>query len=533
MTPLHPHRRIIWLILDGLGFRHWKLVQALDPSAFPAMTRFTEEGLVIPCEPSWPVCQTPPALFTLLSGESPLRHGVWGYRMPAYGRFPFRSMSGFSVKPLAGHPIWDDLEERGLSYSLMNVAFRNDRVWKEERPGLEIAFDGYRTLQPMREFRLREGTQAIRFRGIELRVRAHQGDVEIRKGGRRIAYIDADRPCEVALTRGTRAFAFLPEAETLYLVSANQAAVRGTARPMGSPEFLDAQLFRTIRNRFLRQGRPVRLEREMAPAALSFALQRDIALEILDRRRTSLSVLYISLIDSMNHAYMDAIDSDWPEGRGSEVLKRCFALVDGLMTDLFRRCGPEDLLVVSSDHGAVPFHRTFHVNELFSRAGLLPKEGLRFQFPKAVACYHPSECGQVLYQERAAAAKGLDRARVLSKVREILQQAEILHDVRLGMVEAPQGAPWLSLLYPMDDANITAKPSGSGGSPLLTGKSGGHHDSPLCPSPWIQSILGVWGPDRKRLPAADLMPTRSEGVKAFLLDLLDGLTSGDAAVKSE
>lgn len=534
--------RVIWLILDGFGCRHWELVRRAPFPAFPAMKRIDAEGLVVPIGPSAPLCGTPTALATLLTGESPYRHGVWGYRMPVFGKHPYRFMSGFDSVLRAGWPVWEDLEERGLSYSLMNVAFRNDRIWRDPGRGLAVAFDGYKTLRGAVEYRLRGRRQRIRFRGIDLRILRRGGGMEIRKGGRRIAEAPMGRLTGIRLTHGTTAIAFPLDARTLFLYGRNEGIVRGwDAESLEARDFLDVSVFRTLRSRTARKpgsavsDAPVGAvpeEYEMTPAAASFAVHRRIALEILDRRRTDLAVLYFPLIDNVNHAYMDTVDADWPEGRGSEILRRSFALVDGLISDLASRCGAQDLLVISSDHGAVPYRRTFFVNELFAEAGLLPREGGRLCFSAAIAYLHPSECGLVLSNARAARARGMERSGILSAVRGILKHAEASCGVRMGLIEAPQEAPWLCILYPLDDAKLSSAPCGPGRSPIRSGRAGGHHQSPFCPSPWIPSVLGIWGPDRSRLPPAADLPPSNEGLKALILELLCGLTTSAPAVES-
>jgi hypothetical protein len=358
--------------------------------------------------------------------------------------------------------------------------------------------------------------------------------MEVRKGGRRIARAAIGRLTRLRLTRGTRAIAFPVDERTLYLIEANQGIVRGSAAEgLKDLDFMDAQVFKALRSRFSWQ--PVgeeNLEREMAPAAASLAVHRDIALKILDLERTDLAVLYCPLIDYVNHAYMDMVDSEWPEGRGSAILRRSLALVDGLISDLESRCGAQDLLVISSDHGAVPYRRSLCINELFADAGLLPREGGRFLFAEATAYYHPSECGLVLFNGRAADARGMDRSRALAAVRGILRRAEAVHGVRMGLVEPPVDASWLCILYPLDDCSLSSSPGGSGRSPMRGGKAGGHHQSPLCPSPWIPSVLGIWGPDRSRLPSETRLPSRNDGLKALLLELLGCLTPTGAAVES-
>ena len=77
--------------------------------------------------------------------------------------------------------------------------------------------------------------------------------------------------------------------------------------------------------------------------------------------------------------------------------------------------------------------------------------------------------------------------------------------------------PYLAFLYPLSDGYFTGHAPGRG-RPVLRKASGGHHLSPLSPTPWIQAMLGLWSP-RTRALAREVppIPTANTGVKGFLL----------------
>ena len=45
--------------------------------------------------------------------------------------------------------------------------------------------------------------------------------------------------------------------------------------------------------------------------------------------------------------------------------------------------------------------------------------------------------------------------------------------------------------------------------------------SPLCPTPWIQAMLGLWSARSKTLAAElGVIPTRNRELKGFLLNMM-------------
>ena len=116
-------KKIVWLILDAAGYEI--TTRCIQAGVCPSLATIRDQGYLGISRPPEPNCETPPALRALFSGSAPAESGIWGYRMPDYRGRLERAVSGFEV-PIAGAPaIWEELEQRGGSYTLINAAFRN------------------------------------------------------------------------------------------------------------------------------------------------------------------------------------------------------------------------------------------------------------------------------------------------------------------------------------------------------------------------------------------------------------------------
>jgi hypothetical protein len=118
---------------------------------------------------------------------------------------------------------------------------------------------------------------------------------------------------------------------------------------------------------------------------------------------------------------------------------------------------------------------------------------------------------------RANAPRGTTLARLLSA----LERVKASHGIDIQHLTDGISSSYLAFLYPMDDTGLTGSPPRRGMSLLNTKKQGGHHLSPLTPTPWIQATLGLWTPRRPAaFPAA--VPRANRDVSRFLLGLLEG-----------
>jgi hypothetical protein len=530
--------RIFWVVLDGMGHEHARRLVAAG--RFPALTRVAREGYLAPSLPPSPVCQTPPALLALFAGSEPAENGIWGYHMPDPKRRE-GTVSGFSAQPTGGSLIWEDLESRAVGYSLMNVIFRNDPLWARRSSCLDFGYDGYRLWERPACFSLDGGMAEHSYRGIRFRTMSRGGEVCVTKGRELRARLAPGQGVPVSLTRRTPAYAQLLDPSVLVLTPLNVAMVRGgiVGPPTGSSEslngFLDANVFRAARrlNEDRASAERIPLSAEMLLSAVSMKQKSDLMLAAVGNPHSRLVVGYFPLVDEYNHAYADLLESEWPDpagppalggasagiaGRATEVFLECAALVDDLLARLMAAAEPDTLLVVSSDHGAMSHRSLLHVNELFAEAGLVRRapEGSSpggYDLRRSAAYYHPSDCGQVVVGHAELQRHGLDRPNLIRRVRAIAGQAGI------GMVEGGPDAPYLAFFYPLGDGYYTGRPPRRGRPALDGKKAGGHHLSPLSPTPWIQAVLGLWS-SGSTAAAFGNAPAANCGLKSYLLDQL-------------
>ncbi len=518
------YRRVVWVVVDGLGFEHCR--RSLDGAgaeALSALAAIAREGILGPIAPSSPVCQTPPALLSLFCGTSPAENGVWGYRQPDYAGNVRRSVSGFSVTPRGAPPVWHDVDAAGGGVTLLNVAFRRDRVWAGGLARVDLAFDGFRlAARPVQE-RLGRAVSLIHVCGLELSARPRGRGVEIRKGSRTLGILSEGEGRSIRLTRGTSAFFQLLPGRILYACPYTPAGIRcshpGFAEEIsarGLDRFADMNVFRTARR--LSEKREPSPDAEMLTAEASFAAMADLLCLSVERLPSRLFVGYFPLIDYLNHASMDLLE-DEPQGRASRVMMRCMGLVDSLVNRLMKAADPDTLLVLSSDHGAAPYRRMFYLNEALAEAGLVRRGKGGYLLSESPVYYHHADCGQVIFNGRAARGRGLSRAGASAAVHRVLQNAASAHGVKIGTLEPSPGDPYLLFLHPEGDAYFTGRAPGRPGLLLSRSRRGGEHLSPHIPTPWINAVLGMWSP-RPGFRGSLSAPQANSGMKRLILDCL-------------
>lgn len=414
--------------------------------------------------------------------------------------------------------MWEELGDRGIGYSLMNVAFRNDPIWRSD--AVDFAYDGYRLWKKPGIFRLGGRQESIQFQGVDLRISPTREGLVIRKGVRGIARLAAGEGRLLQWGKRPAAYAHLVEKNLLLVSPLTIPGLRGAAAGgPGSDYSIDSNAFREVRgiNDHREASEQVPVKAEMAPSELSMDRKTELMLSAIARTSSRLVVGYFPIIDEFSHVYADRLEQDWPRGRVSELFSACASTVDRLLSRVMAASDGDTLVVVSSDHGAASTRKLLHLNELLAAEGLVRRAGGGYDLRASQVFYHPSDCGQVL------ARPGVDREKSLAALRRAIGRAGAEHGVEIGLSEGGGEDPYLAFLYPLADGYFTGHPPGRG-RPLVKKASGGHHLSPLSATPWIQATLGLWSP-RSHALVQELPPVPSEnaGVKAFLLETM-GLT---------
>ncbi len=512
-----PNRSNAWCGSSWTAWDSSMHASVSSPEPAPALHGCKEKATWEPRSRPLLPARTPSALTALFSGAEPEQSGIWGYRVPD-GKTLDGVASGFSVAPRNATTLWGELGRRNTRFSIMNVAFRKDPVWAGNGAGLDFAYDGYRLARGSKFIPLSGHDEELTVQGIRLRFRALKDGVEIRKSTGKSFHLSVGEGKIVNPTRGSAFYAYLPERSLLGVTPLFSPLVRGSAVPAGAaaPTWELNAFFRVRRlNKERTEEAAIPVEVETAPSAANFALKGELLLHAVKDCPSRLVVGYFPVIDELNHAYADLLQTEWPLGRTSRLFLSCAGLVDRLLSRVMETVGPETLLVVSSDHGAVPFHGMLHLNEVFAREGLVKRAGRGYALRQSELFYHPSESGLVVM------GRHMDRTAALRRLQKALARAEAENGVRIGAIEAKPDDPFLAFLFPQGEASFDASPPRRGGNAFDSGKSGGHHMSPLCPTPWIQAMLGLWSARSTRLAGElDGIPTRNRELKDFLLNMM-------------
>jgi hypothetical protein len=510
-------KRIYWIVLDGMGIEHARLFLASGKA--PSLATIARDGVLDPCMPSSPECQTPPALLALFAGAEPRESGIWGYFMPDPHR-PSDSISGFSAPTKEIRTLWDELGEHGISYSLMNVAFRNDRIWTGASRGLQFAYDGYRTLKKSQLVRVGRQGERISCLGIELRLSRFRNGVLVRKGARTCAVLLLRQWRIVTITRGLRMYACLIDDSHVLLAPLSRPLVRGPSLPHAAAgDFIDFNVHRAVRrlNRGREESAEIPLNVEMAPVEMGMKQKEALMVDAIRAGASRLVVGYFPLVDELNHARFDLLDAPEPDARTRELYAACAKLVDGMLSRVMAEADRDTLVVISSDHGASAFRGSLHVNELLADCGLVVRSSAGYNLQRSRAYYHPSDCGLVV------ARSGSDRGPTLGDIRHAVDRARTQLGVEIGIQVGLPGDPFIAFLYPFSDTYLTARPPRRRGQAFDRTRAGGQHISPLAGTPWIQALLGLWSPRTSALRGElDGVPTANKLVKDFLLRVLEG-----------
>ncbi len=510
-------RKIVWLILDAAGYEI--TTRCLQAGVCPSISTIQTEGFLAPSRPSYPNCETPPALRALFSGSEPAESGIWGYKMPDYEGRLERGVSGFDVKVSGAPAIWEELDQRDCSYTLFNAAFRKDTVWEKSDAGFDLILDSYRNYRPDSSWmRIGAGQEKLKFGGATLRVHTDGKRIHLRRGRRCIITLKPGEIQSVRTSRGVSAVSYFT-GKTLFLSSSSRPHVRLSKDLQDSSEqIVPESIYQGSLFRFSRNIEELPVDEEMRLSEFVTAQMGELALRVVRKLSSTLTILYFSLIDELCHVYLDQIEDSWPEGRAAGLLRCCYGLLDSYIGKIMERLDENTLLVLSSDHGQAPYRRALHLNDLLAEIGLVRRRKKGYDLRRSVAYYHPTSCGQVVVNPRQARQAGLSREQIGERILRCIEQANSSLGVEISYLWGGENDPFLLFLYPRTDTHLTGK-SDPKADVLDAGRRGGQHLSSLCPTPWIQALLGLWSPaglpfDRRSIPDGNT------GVKAFLLRYL-------------
>jgi hypothetical protein len=406
--------RLLWMLIDG--FPHWLAARYADNPVtalrIPALRRLWGENRISPLMPVWPNCQTPPSLSTLWSGLEPLETGISGFDLPdTENTDPIAVKTAFSVRPPHVRWIWDFYAEAGHPVRLCHVPFVSP-----ERLGDMARYVSYGFVPPVRPLRVALPSQS-----------------QIQETWRYEA-VDAD----VRLTLGT-----WPLAEQLVDIELggwrpklHGDNVNGTvARLSHAPPLLAAApnaLYREGKLGLrLAEGGDGAAERLLASCLLQMSL-RYLAefLDSVEQRDSRLVIGYQPALDIMLHefaGYLDPACQFWSATREAvidELVLTLLESLDAFISRLEALAGPEDRVVVCSDHGMASLDTLIFPNTVLAQRGYLAKTpDQKIDAARSICFYHPAETGVLWINPAVARQRGVSAGSIAADLCQDLSDA--------------------------------------------------------------------------------------------------------------
>lgn len=107
-----------WFIFDGIP--KWLLERLLNTGELPYFKKIIDSGSFFDTKPSYPNCQTPAAMATLLTGQSQQEHKINGYWMQGKEDHRKYVNSLLQASP-EGSLIWEDLSKENIEIDLIQI----------------------------------------------------------------------------------------------------------------------------------------------------------------------------------------------------------------------------------------------------------------------------------------------------------------------------------------------------------------------------------------------------------------------------
>lgn len=413
--------RLLWLLVDGLP--HWLLKRYADnpltASRIPVLARAFQDDRVSPLLPVWPNCQTPPSLSTLWSGVEPSGTGITGFDLPDLDSAdPRATRKAFTARPEHVRWIWDAYGDAGHPVRLCHIPFVS-----RERLGSTARYVSYGFVRPLRPIGLTDCDggphwQSWRRRPVE-------------------GHPDAD------LVTGTWPL----ECGTARLdLGAWQADVFGDdteatlKRLRKSAPLLAAAPNSLYRNGGLgprlEEGGNGTAERVFASALLEMSARfLDEFLDSVAQDDARLVIGYQPALDIMLHEFAGYLDPKcrfWSAMREpliDDLVLSLMERIDRALARLLELAGPDDRVLVCSDHGMASLDTIIYPNTVLAGRGYLEISADGSIDPgRSVCFFHPAETGALWFNPEVAGREGVSPAAV---------RADLCRD----LAGAPGGAP--------------------------------------------------------------------------------------------
>ncbi len=515
--------KTVWVIWDGASYA--LIVDLLQRGMLPHLQRVVTRGALGATMPPGPNCETPPGLMTLFTGSEESAHGVPGFvglKHPFSRHSILETVSGFDTRWLRQPPVWVEAVARRRTVTLAATAFAPDPLPGTSYPWLypstlyRCIVDGYRhDVGEAQLLPLPDTAATVKIAGQQWAITSRENLRYIcRPAGQRIAlpvlrhpeelvplWVEVTTGVGVYVARLTAPWVTSAEAKEWLWCSAVTRLVTQPAHvwPAVLGPFLGAGIGWHFSRGVLGKGP------RLSVAALEAITRRvatffgDLAVWSLSSYPADLVMLYQPALDEIAHQlFRDAL-ADWPQGEAARTVVVVHQEVDRQLGRLLDLLADEDTLIISSDHGQMPIVASLRPNVLLRQAGLLALKGDKVDLERTRALFLSN--GWVVInttQHRGGIVAPHAYMTTLQDVEYCLQTPIRLPDGQLLYLQCrrdcwPGTAPPPGDLFVWAPAAIELRSHFYGpvyGPPEV----GGHHQTSLHPSPYLQALLAGCGP---------------------------------------
>lgn len=527
----------MWIIWDGASYP--LVADLLQRGALPYLQRVITDGVLGAMTPPGPNCETPPGLMTLFTGKEEHEHGVPGFvglRPPFPQHSVLETLSGFDASWLRHPPVWVEAAARRRTVTLAATAFAPDPLrslpypWPYSPASYRCVLDGYRyEVAEAQLVPLPDTATTVKIADYRVEISRRETPRLFRKPGEQWralpslqqpedlipVWFETARGIGVYVARLTEpAVRSTKSKEWLWCSAVTRLATAPAAAwPAALGPFLGSGIGWHYSRGVLGKGPRLSLAVLEAVTRRVARFFGEMATWILTFAPADLVVLYQPALDEVSHQLLRDALADWPQGKAAQAVIRVHQEVDRQLGRLLKHLGDADTLIISSDHGQMPISAALRPNVLLRQAGLLVLKGGRVDLERTRALFLSN--GWVVVnstQHRRGIVSPLAYAQTLQEVEQCLSTPLMSRTGQLLRLQCRRDL-WQSTTPPPGDIFVCA-PETIELRPHLFGavddvpEVGGHHQSSLHVSPYLQALLAGRGPGLM----APSLPTRNSGV---------------------
>lgn len=446
-----------WVVWDAAAV--WVVDALVSEGALPAVAALREQGVWASARPPRPNCQTPPALATLFTGKPLHEHGVTGFWVPGGAGGSLRGqVRAFTPGVCRSPMVWDEAAALGVRSSFAHVPWVFDSLGGVG-PNVDVAIEAYSrrrarsgvidvadAVRRPQEVSAELGPfELLLSVGADVSVRFNGGEVRLTLGGG-WECVRLSPGCGVWLS----AMAIGDDVRVLHSGiwepqtggSCKSLATSLSTASVFCGEGLGEE-YRTGRlgTRLVDGGNGRAEELFMSSVELAARCFSSTTAALLRECPSDLVVIYAPMTDDVGHELLGVCDPTsaafQPEAAGEAWahVRRCYQWADSILSQALQQAGPNDTVVLSSDHGMCGVAKEVFPNVCLAAAGLArpdPDPEVGANVDTSDVWYHLANNGLMLVNSDTLTGGHVAAVDAPATLRRAMRQLEALVDPATG-----------------------------------------------------------------------------------------------------